>query len=95
MKIDLAILSVLGLGVLSGCQSDTNDTKKYNVLYISMEDMYPYLNCYGYEFMHTPNLDAFADKSVTFLDAHCQVALCTPSRTSILTGIRPSKRQQL
>jgi uncharacterized sulfatase len=52
--------------------------------------MYPYLNSYGHEFMHTPNLDAFAEESVTFLDAHCQVALCTPSRTSILTGIRPS-----
>lgn len=59
MKIHLTILSVPGFVVLSGCQSDVSDTKKYNVLYISMEDMYPYLNCYGYEFMHTPNLDAF------------------------------------
>lgn len=91
MKIDFTVLSVLGMAApIFGCQFSTETTEKYNVLYISMEDMYPYLNCYGHDFMHTPNLDAFAEESVTFLDAHCQVALCTPSRTSILTGIRPS-----
>ncbi len=65
-------------------------TDRHNIIYISIEDMYPYVYCYGHDFMHTPSLDAFAEESVTFLDVHCQVALCTPSRSSILTGIRPS-----
>lgn len=52
--------------------------------------MNPYLGCYGHPFIQSPHIDAFAKESILFEDAHCQVALCTPSRTSILTGIRPS-----
>ena len=39
--------------------------------------------------MHTPNLDALADESLLFLNAFVQQALCSPSRTSLLTGRRP------
>ena len=39
--------------------------------------------------MHTPNLDALAGKSLLFLNAFVQQALCSPSRTSLLTGRRP------
>lgn len=67
-----------------------NQPLKPNVIYISVEDMMPYFGCYGDSIAHTPNLDAFAKEAVLFEDVHCQVALCTPSRTSILTGIRPS-----
>ena len=61
-----------------------------NVIYISVEDMMPNWGCYGDSIAYTPKLDAFAKEAVLFEDVHCQVALCTPSRTSILTGIRPS-----
>lgn len=61
-----------------------------NVLYISMEDIGPFTGYHGILPVRTPHLDRLAAQSMTFMDAHCQVALCTPSRTSILTGIRPS-----
>lgn len=61
-----------------------------NVIYIAMEDMSPIWGAYGNEILQTPNLDDFASNAVLFMDCHCQVALCTPSRTCILTGIRPS-----
>jgi arylsulfatase A-like enzyme len=63
--------------------------RRYNVLYVCMEDLSPYLGCYGHRIVKSPNLDAFAKDSVMLADCHCQVALCTPSRTSILTGVRP------
>lgn len=62
---------------------------KFNILLICIEDMPPALGCYGDSFAHTPFIDAFSKESVLFEDVHCQVPLCTPSRSSWLTGIRP------
>ena len=64
--------------------------RHYNVIYISVEDMWPSLACYGDPVAYSSHLDQFAEEAVLFEDVHCQIALCTPSRTSILTGIRPS-----
>lgn len=61
-----------------------------NILYLCIEDTGPFLGCYGHPEVKTPRIDSFAREAVLFTDAHCQVALCTPSRTSILTGVRPS-----
>jgi len=77
------------LGISSVFKSCAQKTKP-NILYISMEDLSPLLGCYGHGIVKSPNIDAFARESVLLADCHCQVALCTPSRTSILTGIRPT-----
>ena len=39
--------------------------------------------------MITPNFDRLAERSVIFDNAYCQVAVCNPSRDSMLTGLRP------
>ena len=39
--------------------------------------------------MHTPNIDKLASKSMLFQHAYVQQAVCSPSRTSFLTGRRP------
>ena len=39
--------------------------------------------------MHTPNFERIAKQSVVFERAYVMVALCMPSRTSLLTGRRP------
>jgi arylsulfatase A-like enzyme len=70
--------------------SDYEEKEKNHVIYICIEDMSPKLGCYGDETVYSPNIDAFARDAVLFEDVNCQVALSTPSRTSILTGIRPS-----
>lgn len=79
------VLVLIGIG-----WSCSPKPPKFNVLYISIEDVMPSFGCYGDSIAYTPHLDSFSRESVLFEDVHCQVALCTPSRTSILTGIRPS-----
>jgi uncharacterized sulfatase len=48
------------------------------------------LGYYGDTIAKTPHLDALAGESVAFLNSYCQQPLCNPSRTSMLTGKRPS-----
>ena len=73
--------------------------EQYNVLFIPVDDLRPLLNVYGEDDplkpitingeSGTPNFDRLAASGVTFLNAHCQQAICTASRVSFLTGLRP------
>ena len=74
-------------GLLPRPRADANC--QYNVLFIVVDDFYPRLGCYGFPEMHTPNIDRLAQRGTLFNRAYCQYPLCNPSRTSILTGLRP------
>ena len=63
---------------------------QYNVLFIVVDDLRPLLGCYDHPEMHTPNIDRLAERGTLFNRAYCQYPLCHPSRTSILTGLRPN-----
>ena len=62
---------------------------QYNVLFIVVDDLRPLLGCYGHTEMHTPNIDALANRGTLFNRAYCQYPLCNPSRVSMMTGLRP------
>jgi arylsulfatase A-like enzyme len=63
--------------------------RKTNVLFIPVDDLRPQLGCYGLPQMHTPNIDALAKRGTLFNRAYCQQAVCSPSRSSLMTGCRP------
>ena len=60
-----------------------------NVLFIAVDDLKPTLGCYDYEIVKSPNIDQLANNGTVFTNAHCQWAVCGPSRASLMTGLYP------
>jgi iduronate 2-sulfatase len=60
-----------------------------NVLFIAVDDMRPDLGCYGVKYAKTPHMDRLAARGMVFEKAYCAQAVCSPSRTAILTGLLP------
>ena len=62
-----------------------------NVLFIAIDDLNDWVGCLdSHPQVKTPAIDRLAERGTLFTNAHCQSPLCNPSRTSLLTGLRPS-----
>ena len=75
---------------------NTTTTAMRNVLYIVVDDLRPQLGCYGHnDTVSTPHIDQLARTGALFRHAYVQIAVCSPSRTSVLTGLRPHQSNVL
>ena len=63
---------------------------KLNVLFIGVDDLRCQLGCFGDSYAKTPNIDKLAEEGLLFNRAYCQQAVCSPSRASFMTGLRPN-----
>ncbi|MDD7984566.1 sulfatase [Lentisphaera marina] len=62
---------------------------KPNILFIAVDDLKPELGAYGNTQVKSPSIDKLAQYSTVFTNAHCQWAVCGPSRASLMTGLYP------
>jgi iduronate 2-sulfatase len=60
-----------------------------NVLFIIADDLRLEQEAAGGPRAVTPNLERLATRGLTWLNAYCQQAVCNPSRSSLMTGLRP------
>jgi arylsulfatase len=74
------------------CGEDTRQVKtRPNVLLLfSDQQHWQALGCMD-SFFDTPHLDALARESMLFENSFCTTPQCSPSRSSLLTGLYPSK----
>ena len=63
--------------------------QKPNILFIAVDDLRPELGCYGKDYIKSPNIDGLAKAGIVFNRAYCQQAVCSPTRSSLMTGTRP------
>ena len=77
------------LAVASGAQRvfGQKDAKPPNIVFILADDLgYADVSCYGRPDLKTPNIDRIAATGVRFLQAYANSAVCTATRTALITG---------
>ena len=84
-------LTLLAAGSSLNATGKPSSSLPPNVLMVVFDDLNDWINCLGgYPgTVHTPNLDALAQRGTLIANAHCAIPLCNGSRTSTLTGLSP------
>lgn len=83
-----AVAATLCLASIAGlCEA----AEKPNILFIAIDDQNDWFGCLnGHPQAQTPRIDELAARGTLFTNAQCQSPLCNSSRTSLMTGLRPS-----
>ena len=92
---------IVALVNMAAYAQPTND----HVLLITIDDLNDWIGCltdkdaaakdghltgHGHPQASTPHMDRLAKRGVLFTNAHCQAPICRPSRTSFMSGLRPT-----
>lgn len=87
----LVIFSLLVNPVAQGGENSTPAVRP-NILFIMADDLgWTDLSCTGSTFHQTPNIDKLAARGLRLTQAYAANPLCSPTRSSILTGLWPAR----
>jgi len=82
-----SLIEYLSIGVIAfftvACQPDVESP---NILWIYVDDMSDWIECYGDNTIKTPNIDALATDGVRFNRAYMPCPVCSPTRSALITG---------
>ncbi len=89
----IALLTLILFGRVLDTKAFAKDEqdRPMNVLFIIADDLRPELGCYGHPLIKSPNIDRLAASGTVFTQAYCNVPVCGASRSSFLTGLRPTR----
>ena len=82
---------LLNLVIVPVHAADSEQARRYNVLFIAVDDLANIVGSHSSTPSRTPHMDRLSATGVRFDRAYCQIPLCNPSRASVLTGLRPNK----
>ena len=85
----LAALLLAPLAALHAADAATNT--RPNILWILVDDIGLDLGCYGRKEVHTPNLDRLASEGARYTRAFTPASVCSPCRSSFITGLYPNQ----
>lgn len=88
-KIIFKLYSVLAIVSFVTCNTPQEEIERPNILWIVADDLGPDLGCYGNPNVQTPNLNNLASESILFENCHTTTAVCSPSRSGMITGMYP------
>lgn len=94
MKLATHTVRVVSLLVLFAVVTPARSAEgtKPNVIFILCDDLgWRDVGCFGSTFHETPNIDRLASRGVRFTQAYAASPLCSPTRSSILTGLFPAR----
>jgi arylsulfatase A-like enzyme len=81
-------LALIVLACLVSCLRAA-DSKPNLLIVLSDDHSYPYLGCYGADYLRTPSFDRFAAQGMRFDRCFTAAPQCVPSRAAIMTGRSP------
>jgi len=77
------------LPMFAHCNKEKEKLSKPNILWVVIEDFSPqFIGCYGNKNARTPVIDKLAKEGVRFTNAFSTGTVCSPSRSSIITGVK-------
>lgn len=83
----MLVASVLMLGSCNQQKTPQKAPGKPNVVLILADDLgWSDISAYGGTFVSTPHIDAIGKGGVTFTQAYASAAICSPSRSGLMTG---------
>ena len=95
MKQTTTLFLTVSLLCVAGKASEGKDSGqqnvKPNVLFIAIDDLNDWTGMLkGNPQARTPHMDRLASKGMVFTNAHCAAPACGPSRSALMSGVRPS-----
>lgn len=82
----MGLLFCLVLSFIS-CENSESESRKPNIIFLMTDDQrWDNMGCYGKPEFKTPNIDKLANQGVVFDKAYYAVAICMPSRVTMMTG---------
>jgi arylsulfatase A-like enzyme len=82
-----AAAGMIGLATRAGVGGARPSARPPNIVFILADDLgYADVSCYGRPDFSTPNIDHITAQGLRFLQAYANSAVCTATRTALITG---------